>query len=724
MTSAGPAAQAVKKSRRLPIFEGFTPIDRSRITPDLIAGITLAALGIPEVMGYATIAGMPVITGLYTILIPIAVFALLGSSRHLVVGADSATAAILAAGLAGIAPIASPQYVVYAGALAIFTGVLLILARLLRLGFLADFLSRSVLIGFLTGVGIQVAMGQVAGMLGVPPGTGGTISKFFGTLENIGDTSMTTLAVSLSVIAVIVGSRMINPKIPGALIAVIGSMFVSWWWDLSAHGVAVLGPVPGGLPSVGVPDVTWSQVWPLTSTAVAMFVVILAESAATSRAYAAKYQESFDENVDLVGLGLANVSAGFTGTFVVNGSPTKTQMVDSAGGRSQIATLSTAGIILVVLLFLTKPLQYMPSAVLASVVFIIGVELVDIAGMRRVLAVRKNEFIVATITAATVVVLGVEQAVILAIAISLIDHLRRSYSPKDSVLVPTGGQHLHATPVEPAVRTLDGLVIYHFASSLYYANANHFSEEILALTGADQPAVSWFAIDASAIADVDFSGAADALGDRLRASRTRRSTGARRSRHRRARRARPLRPHRPSRRGRILRNGVGSCRCIPLAQCRIRIAAIALDADTLSQSITRRHSARLRLPTAQHDIGALLVVLPVRHLLCGHLGVHRQLPSTRPQRMGEGGMGALHSDRSAVRHADLHGCAPGGDRRTRVTAGCLRGDYRREDTAVALSRRPRAKRRSTSRWATRRTAHGIGRRNGSSARTRSRMRPG
>jgi SulP family sulfate permease len=201
------------------------------------------------------------------------------------------------------------------------------------------------------------------------------------------------------------------------------------------------------------------------------------------------------------------VSAGLSGTFVVNGSPTKTQMVDSAGGRSQLAMLSTAGIILVVLLFLTKPLQYMPSAVLASVVFIIGVELVDIAGMRRILAVRQSEFIVAMITAATVVAVGVEQAVILAMVISLIDHLRRSYSPNDSVLVMTTGTDLRPRPPNPGTRTLDGLVVYHFAASLYYANANHFSEEVLGLTNEDQPAVRWFGIDASAITDIDFSGA-------------------------------------------------------------------------------------------------------------------------------------------------------------------------------------------------------------------------
>src|SRR3954469_24203071 len=189
------------------LLAGVLPIDRRRIPLDVAAGVTLAALGIPEVMGYTKIAGMPVITGLYTILIPILIYALLGSSRHLVVGADSATAAIMAAGLAGLAPIASPQYVQLAGVLAILTGGLLLLARVARLGFLADFLSRSVLVGFLTGVGIQVAMGQLAGMLGVPsPQVGlsrlsGTVIKFWDTLKKIPDTSLTTLAVSVAVIA-------------------------------------------------------------------------------------------------------------------------------------------------------------------------------------------------------------------------------------------------------------------------------------------------------------------------------------------------------------------------------------------------------------------------------------------------------------------------------------------------------------------------------------------
>jgi sulfate permease, SulP family len=490
--------------RALPVLGGILPLDRAHLSTDLVAGITLAALGIPEVMGYAKIAGMPVVTGLYTILIPIAVFALLGSSRHLVVGADSATAAILAAGLAGLAATGSSEYVALASMVAVVTGVVLIIARLIKLGFLADFLSRSVLIGFLTGVGIQVAMGQVGGMLGVPSGTGGTLSKFWGTLQNIGDTNTTTLAVSVGVLVVILGAKKIDKRIPGALIAVLGAIFVSWYWDLAADGVSTLGPVPGGLPQFGRPDVGWSDLGPLAGTVGAIFLVILAQSAATSRAYAARYQEQFSENVDLIGLGAANLAAGFSGTFVVNGSPTKTQMVDSAGGRSQVSQLMTAGVVLVVLLFLTKPLQYMPNAVLASVVFLIGIELVDVAGMRGIWRVRKDEFWIATLTAAAVVVIGVEQGVLLAIVLSVLDYVRRGYQPNTALVASGPRGHLHSTPLSSGTMAAPGLVVFRFGADLFYANANGFTTDALAL--ADRDGVEWLCIDAGGIADIDYSG--------------------------------------------------------------------------------------------------------------------------------------------------------------------------------------------------------------------------
>ena len=259
--ATGEGAGRPAGERPVSMLEGIRPYRRSWLRTDIIAGITLAALAIPEVMGYSKIAGMPPITGLYTILIPIAAFALLGSSRHLVVGADSATAAIMFAGItslgiSGLEP-ATPQWVALAGLSALLAGGLLWLARVARLGFLADFLSRTVLVGFLTGVGIQVATSQVGGMLGIPKQTSGlplfsgNLVEFFRTLGHIGQASWQTALVSASVLAVLIVFGRWVKAIPGGLVAVVGSIVASWALDLQDHGVSILGPVPSGLPASG-----------------------------------------------------------------------------------------------------------------------------------------------------------------------------------------------------------------------------------------------------------------------------------------------------------------------------------------------------------------------------------------------------------------------------------------------------------------------------------------
>ncbi len=470
--------------------------------------MTLAALAIPEVMGYTKISGTPVVTGLYTILIPMALFALFGSSRHLVVGADSATAAILAAGLAEIAVVGSNEYVALAGVLALMAAGFLLLARVVGLGFMADFLSRTVLVGFLTGVGIQVALGQISGMLGLKGGGHGTLGKIWSDIQQIEQVNVHALAVALGVLVIIVLSKKMSKKIPGALMAVVGAIMASWALNFKAH-VQVLGAVPGGLPHLGLPEVRWSWelIGKLVPTAFAMFVVILAQSAATSRAYAARYNERFSENTDLVGLALANVGAGLSGTFVVNGSPTKTQMVDSAGGRTQLSLLVTTVIVLLVLMFLTAPLAYMPEAVLSAVVFLIGIDLIDIQEMQRIFFQRRSEFWVALITALFVVFVGVEQGIMLAIVLSLIDHTRRGYRPKNVVLVPGVSGVWQAHPVATKAQALSGLIIYRFTHSMYYANSQQLSEEILNLVNSAEPLPRWFCIDCSAVDDVDYTAA-------------------------------------------------------------------------------------------------------------------------------------------------------------------------------------------------------------------------
>jgi high affinity sulfate transporter 1 len=493
---------------RFAILQGVLPITAARIPAEILAGITLAAIAIPEVMGYTKISGTPVITGLYTMLIPTALFAVFGSSRHLVVGADSATAAILAASLVGIAAVGSEQYVALAGVLALMAAVFLILARVLRLGFLSDFLSRTVLIGFLTGVGVQVAVGQIPGMLGLKGGGHGTLGKLWNDLQQLAQVNRDEFMIALAVLVVIVGCKKVSKKIPGALIAAIGAIVASWAFGLDEQ-VHVVGAVPGGLPYLGLPKVDWN--WEvmatLIPTAFAMFVVILAQSAATSSAYATRYDESFSENTDLVGLALANIGAGLSGTFVVNGSPTKTQIVDSAGGRSQLSLLVMAAIVLLVLLFLTAPLAFMPEAALSAIVFLIGVGLIDLAGMRKIFAQRRSEFWVALITALTVVVVGVQQGILLAIALSLIEHTRYGYRPKNAVLVPGESGVRQPRPVATAAQAAPGLVIYRFTHSLYYANCRQFADEIAFLTNTTEPPLRLLCLDASAIDDVDYSAA-------------------------------------------------------------------------------------------------------------------------------------------------------------------------------------------------------------------------
>jgi sulfate permease, SulP family len=514
--TAKAGTRAAKTKKPLPILEGVLPIDMARLPTEVIAGLTLAALAMPEVMGYAKIAEMPVVLGLYTLVLPLAAFAIFGSSRHLVVGADSATAAVLATGLAGIAAAGAPassSWVAMGSLAALMCAVFMIVARVIRLGFIANFLSHSVLIGFLTGVGIQVAMGQVAGMFGVSDGSGTTLEKFANTLRAIGagETSVPTLLVSVAVLVTIVGLERVNKKIPGALIAVVGAIVLSYAFDFAARGITTIGTVPAGLPPLGLPDIALDQLasdmMALLPIVVSMFVLILAQSAATSRAYAMKYGDSFNENVDLVGLGLANAAAGISGTFVVNGSPTKTEMVDNAGGRSQLATLTTGLAVVVVLLFLTYWLSFMPNAVLAAVVFLIGLKLVDVAGMRGIYGLRKDEFVVAAITAGVVVVVGVEQGIILAIILSLVLVVMHVYKPHNHVLAFSADGHPTMSPVDQPVQSAPGLVIYNFGAELFYANATRFTEEIMDIVEQADPPLRWLAINAGSVGDLDFSGA-------------------------------------------------------------------------------------------------------------------------------------------------------------------------------------------------------------------------
>jgi high affinity sulfate transporter 1 len=484
--------------------------DRAWIAPDVIAGVTLAAVAIPECMGYTSIAQTPVVTGLYTVIFPTLLFVLLGSSRLLVVGADSATAAILAAGLTTAAiPGATPgsaEWLAYCSFIALLCGGLLIVARIFKLGFIGDFLSASVLIGFLTGVGVQVFTGQIPDLLGIPKGTGNWFQQQWAWITNLGSISWPTFAFGLGTIIIILGFKRFVPKVPGAIVAVVLSIAISAGIDAQADGVAIVGAVQGGFPPIGLPQgISLNNIGICLSIAFSCFVLIIAQSAATSRSFAMKHGQKVDVNRDIVGLSGASFAAGLTGTFVVNGSPTKTQILDEEKGRTQLANLTMSVVVLLVVLFFTALLTDMPKAVLAGIVFLIGVDLIDITGFRRILARRKNEFVVALITAVTVCAVGVEQGIVLAIVLSILDLIRRQYKPADFVVgIDEKGQKVYQ-PAAAGTQTEPGLIVFRYDAELFYANANRFVDDVEVLVeGAPDP-VKWLVADATALTDVDYS---------------------------------------------------------------------------------------------------------------------------------------------------------------------------------------------------------------------------
>ena len=490
---------------------------RAWLARDVVAGVTLAAVAIPEVMGYTSISGTPIVTGIYTIIFPTLVFAVLGSSRLLVVGADSATAAVLAAGLTGLG-VASVQpgsavWLAWSSMVAILCAGLLLLARLLRLGFIGDFLSASVLVGFLTGVGIQVLTGQIPAMLGVPKASGTWLEQQWHLIRSIPDASLATLAFAIGTLVCIYAFKRFLPTVPGAVVAVALAIAISEVSQASTHGVDVVGDVTAGFPPIGLPTgLSWGEVPEAASIAFACFVLIVAQSAATSRSFAAKHAQRVDVNRDLVGLGGANLAAGLTGTFVVNGSPTKTQILDDQRGRTQVANMAMALVALLFVLFGAGLLSPMPESVLAAIVFVIGAGLIDVRGLRRIRQRRYSEFVIAAVTAVVVCGVGVEQGIILAVVLSILEIIRRAYRPTDFV-VGKGkrGQRVYE-PAVPGAQSLPGLVIFRFDAQLFYANANRFVDDVKAVfEGAPDP-VAWLVLDCSAIDDIDYS-AGIALAD-------------------------------------------------------------------------------------------------------------------------------------------------------------------------------------------------------------------
>jgi MFS superfamily sulfate permease-like transporter len=344
-------------------------------------------------------------------------------------------------------------------------------------------------------------------MLGITVDAGNTIVHVSQIAHGLPRLSVPTLVLSSFAVAAILGGRRISPRLPVAFVLVVGAIAAGRAWSLTALGVATLGPVAGGLPSLGMSLASWSATLQLLPVAASCFVVIIAQSAATARGLAMRYQERTDEDADILGLAVANGAAAVSGAFVVNGSPTQTAIVDRAGARSQLAQVVFAACVFIVLSAFTGLLQYLPRCVLAAIVFTIAIGMIDVSTLRSMRIESPGEFGLAVVTAASVAILGVEQGVLLAITLSLLRHVRQSYRPHTAVLQFDAANTWITAPATPGHQTAPGVILYRFGADLFYANASHFADEAHALVeGAPSP-VRWLVIEADAITNLDYTAA-------------------------------------------------------------------------------------------------------------------------------------------------------------------------------------------------------------------------
>ncbi|MGQ4271944.1 SulP family inorganic anion transporter [Nocardiopsis changdeensis] len=481
--------------RRRWVPPGFRGYRRAWLRGDVVAGLTVWAVLVPESIAYATIAGVPPIVGLYAAPVALVLYALLGSSRQLVVGPMSSTA-LLSASVVAAAVGGGGDAVATTAALALVTGVIALVAGLLRLGFVASFISEPVLKGFVIGLALTIIVGQLPKLTGTEGGEGEFFGRLWGFLSGLGDTDPLTLAVGLSALAALLLLKRFLPVVPASLVVVILAVGATWVFGLDRHGLDIVGPLPGGLPPVGPPDLALSQYGALVAGAAGIALVGFAEGLGAARTYAAKSGDRIDPDRELLGLGGANLASGLCSGMVVNGSLSKTAVNGAAGARSQVSGLTAALLTVLTLLFLTGLFEKLPEAVLAAVVVSAVLELVDAAALRELyrlatpaltavygLAAR-TDFLGAVAALLGVLLLGTLQGLLVGVGISLLLLLRRSSRPHLAELGRVTGPGV-ASPRwvdrarDPAAAAEDQVAVLRVESGLYFANSEYVHDRLV-----------------------------------------------------------------------------------------------------------------------------------------------------------------------------------------------------------------------------------------------------
>ncbi|MDV3133779.1 SulP family inorganic anion transporter [Mycobacterium sp. 29Ha] len=505
----------------LPGVAQFRGYQRGWLRGDVLAGLTVAAYLVPQVMAYATVAGLPPVAGLWAALAPLALYALLGSSRQLSVGPESTTALMTAVVLAPIVIGDPARYAALAAVLALLVGAICLLGGIARLGFLANLLSRPVLIGYMTGIAIVMIASQLGKITGVAVQGDEFTDQMASFAAGIGQVHWPTLVLAALVLLLLLSLAHWLPRAPGPVIAVLVATASVGAMSLDTRGIAVVGDVPSGLPTPGLPPVSLSDLATLVVPAVGIAIVAFSDNVLSARAFATRRSEVIDANAELRAVGMCNLAAGVTHGFPVSSSGSRTAIGNIVGSRTQLYSLTTLGCVIVVLVFAGGVLAMFPTAALGALVVFAALHLIDIAEFRRLARFRRSELVLALATTAAVLAFGVLYGVVVAVVLSILELLRRLAHAHDSVLgfVP-GIAGMHDIDDYPGATRVPGLVVYRYDAPLCFANAEDFRIRALAAVFDNPEPVEWFVLNAESNVEVDLT-ALDAL-EQLRVELARR----------------------------------------------------------------------------------------------------------------------------------------------------------------------------------------------------------
>ena len=492
---------------------------KSELPHDLVAGLSVAAVALPVGVAYAQLAGFNPAVGLYSSILPLVAYAIFGTSRQLIIGPDAATCALVAA---AAAPLASGNQELYDSAsvtLALLAGILCIVASFLRLGALADFLSKPILVGFLNGVALSIMLGQIGKIFGFPITAGGILPRLLEFASKINLTQWSTLGVALGTFLVLLVSPKFFRSLPAALVATIVAAVAVRFLDLQRYGVAIVGDVPAGFPPLHIPRLPLSMVPSLLGSATGLALVTFSSMMLTSRSFASKNRYDIDVDREFAALGAANIASALSHGFAVSGADSRTAMSDAAGGRTQVTGLVAAATIAVVLMFFTGPLRYVPIAALGAILIKAAFSLVDLKALQLIYKLDRREFALSVLSLLGVVAVGAIHAILVAVVLAILRFVKLVSRPKVEILGEVEGlPGFHSIERHPDSTTIPGLMLLRFNSPLVFFNAPYFKREVIAAAQAAGPSLRWLVLDMIPITMIDATGlyTADELTDSLK----------------------------------------------------------------------------------------------------------------------------------------------------------------------------------------------------------------